>query len=98
MQYIPLEDKIIEVDEVLNTSRVLIKSDLQAELDHANYNIQELTKMISELEEKVASTDHLDEKQLEAVNQFNDSLGINNYQRQLEQFTDQKNKLEVILK
>jgi len=93
MQILPLDkDRVVAVDG--DTVRVLKKADLQEELERANYNIQELGVMITELEKKVASTDGLDEKQAEVVNQFNDSLDIKRFQQELEQFKQTKLVLE----
>lgn len=97
MQILPIDrDKFVTVDG--DTARVLKKADLQEELERANYNIQELGVMITELEKKVVSTNRLDEKQAEAINQFNDSLGIERYRQELDQFKKDKTNLEAILK
>lgn len=92
MQKIPIDKtRYILFDEVNNTATVV---NVQEEIDRANYNIQELERMIAEAEKKLISTDGLDEKQAEVVNQFNDSLDIKRFQQELEQFKQTKLVLE----
>lgn len=98
MQYLPLEDKIIEVDPETNVARVLVKADLQVELDRAKYNIQELEKMLAEKQAQVVPTTKVTPEQKKAIEQANLLLDIPNLEKQLQDFTDQKKKLETILK
>lgn len=90
------QDRFVAVDG--DNATVLKKAELQVELERANYNIQELEKMIIEAESKVVSTTKLGTKQVEAIKQFNDLLGIEGYRRELDQFKKDKTYLESILK
>ena len=97
MQILTLDkDRVVVVDG--NNARILKKTDLQSELERANYNINALGMMITQLESKVAPTDVLEEKQVEAIKQFNDSLGIDRYRQELDQFKKDKVYLEAVLK
>lgn len=82
MQKIPIdENRYILFNEATNTASVITVQELEERIENIRYNIQEVEKMIGNLEDKILTTD--DPKLQEAVDQYNHSLGIERYKQEL---------------
>lgn len=75
MQILTIDkDKFVAVDGDQVT--VYSRSELEKEKEHAEYNIEMCQRNLVEAQAKLVSTEKLDEKQREAVESFNLSLGL----------------------
>ena len=92
MHYLKLsEDKYVEVDG--DNSRVIV---LSKEIKQAQDNLHAAQQELERCSAELVSTDGLDEKQREAVEQFNAGLAIDGRTQEVAELTAKLSELETI--
>ncbi len=93
MQYLKLsDDKYVEIDDQDNSRVIVLSKEIKQAQDNLYAAQQELERCRAEL----VSTDGLDSKQLEAVEQFNAGLAIEGRTQEVSELTARLSELEQI--
>ena len=93
MQYLKLsDDKYLEIDDQDNSRVIVLSKEIKQAQDNLYAAQQELERCSAEL----VSTDGLDEKQREAVEQFNAGLAVEGRTQEVSELTARLSELKAI--